>query len=76
LIPELTAYVLKAFRKPKCKFGCFLDGDTQIIDLSCLNINLPNFWTGEWQSHYEVKNGTLSGNIKINAHYYEKGNMQ
>ena len=76
LIPVLDAYVKKAFRKPKCKFNVHLDGETIHIDISCLNINLPNFWTGEWQSSYIIENGSMIGNIKINCHYYEKGNMQ
>lgn len=71
LIPLLDAYVKKAYRTPKSKFNIHLDGEALQIDLSCLNINLPSFWTGEWQCSYRLEDGVLSGQIKINCHYYE-----
>ncbi len=45
-----------------------------VIEISCLNLNCPNFWTGEWQSTWTIKDGAMQGHLKINAHYFEKGN--
>ena len=47
-----------------------------MIELSCMNVKLDAFWTGEWQSTWTVNNGVLSGDLKIRAHYFEMGNMQ
>ena len=41
-----------------------------------MNIDLDNFWSGEWQSTWTLKDGQLSGDLRIRAHYFEMGNMQ
>lgn len=41
-----------------------------------MNVKLESFWSGEWQSTWTVKDGQLSGDLKIRAHYFEMGNMQ
>ncbi len=43
--------------------------------------NLRNYWSGKWTSSWviTVNNGgqsTISGDIKIHAHYFEDGNVQ
>uniref|UniRef100_A0A060T942 F-actin-capping protein subunit alpha n=1 Tax=Blastobotrys adeninivorans TaxID=409370 RepID=A0A060T942_BLAAD len=35
-----------------------------------------NFWNGQWTSQYVVKNGKLEGDISIDVHYYEDGNVR
>jgi len=39
-----------------------------------------NFWSGRWRStwkiSYEEKKFKLSGTMKVNIHYYERGNIQ
>ena len=37
---------------------------------------MDSFWTGEWLSTLVIKNGKLSGDLKIKCHYFEMGNMQ
>ena len=37
---------------------------------------MDSFWTGEWLSTWVIKNGKLSGDLKIKCHYFEMGNMQ
>ncbi|RIA99253.1 F-actin capping protein alpha subunit [Glomus cerebriforme] len=40
--------------------------------------NSPNFWNGRWRSTWLVnpESGELKGNVKVNVHYYEDGNVQ
>ncbi|GBC09088.1 hypothetical protein RclHR1_00860026 [Rhizophagus clarus] len=40
--------------------------------------NSSNFWNGRWRSTWVVdpETGKLKGNIKVNVHYYEDGNVQ
>ncbi|GHJ85406.1 hypothetical protein NliqN6_1808 [Naganishia liquefaciens] len=40
--------------------------------------NTKNFWTGQWRSLYTVdpKSGTINGNIHVDVHYFENGNVQ
>ena len=37
---------------------------------------MDSFWTGEWLSTWVIKNGKLSGDLKIKCHYFDMGNMQ
>ncbi|KAI9627651.1 hypothetical protein KEM48_012115 [Puccinia striiformis f. sp. tritici PST-130] len=40
--------------------------------------NPTNYWTGRWRSIYEIdlSSGTIKGEIQVNVHYYEQGNVQ
>ncbi|KAK8869611.1 hypothetical protein IAR55_000178 [Kwoniella newhampshirensis] len=40
--------------------------------------NPNNFWTGRWRTRWIVDKsaGTVSGDIKVDVHYYEQGNVQ
>lgn len=51
------------------------------ITISCSKFNEENFWSGRWRSVYRVtfQSDTkikISGSMKVNVHYYEKGNIQ
>ncbi|EGG09139.1 uncharacterized protein MELLADRAFT_34510 [Melampsora larici-populina 98AG31] len=39
--------------------------------------NPGNYWTGRWRSIYEIDltSGTVKGQIQVNVHYYEQGNV-
>lgn len=39
-------------------------------------LNNENFYTGQWSSIYAIKNGEISGDIKVDIHYYEDGNVR
>jgi len=39
-------------------------------------VSLSNFWSGEWQSQWVLKDGVLSGTNKVRSHYFEMGNLQ
>jgi capping protein alpha len=51
------------------------DGEI-IVTLSGSKLNPGNFWNGRWRSEYTLKDGKLSGNIKVQCHYFEDGNVQ
>ncbi|WWC69294.1 uncharacterized protein I206_103232 [Kwoniella pini CBS 10737] len=40
--------------------------------------NPNNFWTGRWRTRWVVDraSGTVDGNINVDVHYYEQGNVQ
>mmetsp|Transcript_5926 Transcript_5926/g.7311 ORF Transcript_5926/g.7311 Transcript_5926/m.7311 type:complete len:287 (+) Transcript_5926:23-883(+) len=50
------------------------------IAISGEKLNLRNFWSGQFLSTWNVKlaatGPTVSGEIKIRAHYFEEGNVQ
>lgn len=39
-------------------------------------INQDNFFTGQWKSHYILSNGKISGQVSLDIHYYEEGNVR
>ena len=52
---SLEAYVKRNFRDGTTRATLFFNGDGQLqIEISCINVNLPNFWGGEWQSRWTV----------------------
>lgn len=57
-------------------FTVIPDGSETHIILIGQRLNNDNFYTGQWQSHYVVKNGSISGAVKLDIHYYEDGNVR
>lgn len=55
--------------RPSRQFGVYFVGN---------KYNPSNYWTGRWRSRYQVdwKQGTIQGEIVVNVHYYEQGNVQ
>lgn len=49
---------------------------TFYIGVTAKNINLPNFYTGDWFSKWEATSSDIKGELSIQAHYYEEGNVQ
>jgi len=52
-----------------------------IICITASKFNEQNLWSGRWRSVYRVsfqeeKKAKVSGTMKVNVHYYEKGNVQ
>jgi len=52
------------------------------VAISSSKYNPNNFWNGRWRSTWTItfspsgQQATLVGNIKVNVHYYEDGNLQ
>ncbi|CAK9436372.1 uncharacterized protein LODBEIA_P09300 [Lodderomyces beijingensis] len=38
--------------------------------------NMENFYTGVWRSEYEIKDGRIEGDVSIDIHYFEDGNVR
>jgi len=46
------------------------------VGITSKNIQLGNFYTGEWVSKWKVEKGSIEGIITIKAHFFESGNVQ
>jgi len=79
-------YITKRYRENTTLAAVSLkineDGKIDLqFSISCHNVNLGNFWAGEWLSKWHAvisSNGlaVLNGSININDHYFESGNIQ
>ncbi|KAI9463806.1 F-actin capping protein alpha subunit [Russula earlei] len=49
-----------------------------IIQIVANKYNPVNFWSGRWRSEYvvDLEARTITGQILVNVHYYEQGNVQ
>jgi hypothetical protein len=75
----VDAYIYRVFKEGTTRASlCFNQQGQLQIDISCINLNFPAYWGGEWQSQWcvDTQNSTISGNVKINNHYFEAGNIQ
>lgn len=78
----ITTYISNLFKPHKCVSAVYgADNDTITICMSAKNVNLGNYWTGSWRSVYSLNirgsgQTELKGNVKINVHYFEDGNVQ
>ena len=46
------------------------------IGITGKNVQLGNFYTGEWTSKWIVRKGQIEGTVLIKAHFFESGNVQ
>lgn len=53
-----------------------IPGDGTRILIYGQKSNPENFYSGTWSSNYYLKNGNLTGEIKLDIHYYEDGNVR
>lgn len=76
----LQSYINKYYKNEVAKYNVYYDGvpNKIIIVISAHNLNLKNFWSGEWLSSWELDLNSmkLTGNIRANTYYYEEGNVQ
>lgn len=40
------------------------------------NVQLSNFYTGEWNSVWKINKSSIEGTIAVRAHIFESGNVQ
>jgi capping protein alpha len=78
-VDTYTAQQYKGGKVVSAVYGA--DNGQITICVSAKNVNLSNFWSGGWRSVYTVgvsKKGQseLKGNVKVQVHYFEDGNVQ
>ena len=79
-----SQYLAETFENGACTvYGSQEDGTFVItVCFSSSQFNPKSLWTGRWRSHWvcKFKPGTeevkISGNVRINVHLYEDGNVQ
>jgi len=79
---SVDAYLHTSFKSGKVVSAVYgADTGNLTICVSAKNVNLSNFWSGSWRSVYHVnvsRKGAqeMKGNIKVQVHYFEDGNVQ
>lgn len=79
---SVDKYLTEHYKTGKAVSAVYGSDDGKItICISAKNVNLGNYWTGSWRSVYHLsvsKTGSvdLKGNIKVQVHYFEDGNVQ
>jgi hypothetical protein len=48
----MNNYMDKQFRRGTALYTVFSNGEQILIDISCHNLNLQNYWGGEWISNW------------------------
>ncbi|CDO95963.1 unnamed protein product [Kluyveromyces dobzhanskii CBS 2104] len=79
LADQLSTYVSKFF-PDTAAYNVFKipDSDKLTVVIVSNKKSLGDFWTGYWLSEYiyDVKEGTITGDISVDAHYFEDGNVR
>lgn len=52
------------------------DEDTTIVLIYGRRVNGDNFYTGQWSAEYAVSAGQVTGDVNLDVHYYEDGNVR
>jgi len=79
---ELADYCSSSYKQGKIVVATYgNENGTLNIVISGQNVNLGAYWTGSWRSSYKVNvlqggASDLTGDIKLNVHYFEDGNVQ
>ncbi|KAJ9661609.1 F-actin-capping protein subunit alpha [Coniosporium apollinis] len=76
ILKSLTTHANEHY--PSSSLGVYpVQNDGAIAILLVANKYSPNnFWNGRWRSHYTFSSGQLTGNIRVDVHYYEDGNVR
>jgi capping protein alpha len=74
LSKSMTAYVQEHF--PNAAFSVTPKDDEHVISLVGNKYSPDNFWTGRWRSTYVVSKAQVKGEIQVDVHYYEDGNVR
>lgn len=58
--------------------GVFPSGSSIVLLTVANKYSLNNFWTGRWRAQYtlDVSSGNVKGEIKVDVHYFEDGNVR
>mmetsp|Transcript_34180 Transcript_34180/g.74529 ORF Transcript_34180/g.74529 Transcript_34180/m.74529 type:complete len:287 (-) Transcript_34180:152-1012(-) len=76
----LDAYVVSRFVCEDAAGGAYAKDGKIVAVVSGERPNLRNFWSGRWGSTWTIQlsggQATISGDMKVHAHYFEDGNVQ
>ncbi|RLV91648.1 F-actin-capping protein subunit alpha [Spathaspora sp. JA1] len=61
---------------PKFAFTVIPQGGQLRVIIIGQRLNPDNFYTGQWKSEYVIENGQIQGDIDLDIHYYEDGNVR
>ncbi|CAK7225538.1 F-actin-capping protein subunit alpha [Sporothrix curviconia] len=78
-LKALATYVRDHYERPAFGVYPLADDSSKIAILIVSNKYSPqNFWNGRWRSRYvyDPATNTLEGNIRVDVHYYEDGNVR
>jgi len=79
---EVNTYLDEQYKAGKAVAAVYgADTGAITICISAANVHLGAFWTGGWRAVYQLNVSStgsteLSGDIKVNVHYFEDGNVQ
>eukprot|EP00095_Tigriopus_kingsejongensis_P007684 maker-scaffold1144_size59710-snap-gene-0.9 protein:Tk07684 transcript:maker-scaffold1144_size59710-snap-gene-0.9-mRNA-1 annotation:"f-actin-capping protein subunit alpha" len=80
---EATAYMLNHFKHGACSTFSTTGTDGQKAIVVCIEdhqFQPKNYWNGRWRSVWTVlvsgNTANITGNLKVQVHYYEDGNVQ
>lgn len=77
---ELDKYMSGRYLPENSAAGAFCRDGNISISVVGEKPNLRNFWSGRWMSNWNVVlspgEATVTGAIKVHAHYFEDGNVQ
>ena len=75
----LDAYIGTFYKADDSAAGVYARSGALVVVISSEKPNLRSYWAGRWTSTWSVKWGSnveVTGEIKIQAHYFEDGNIQ
>ena len=75
----LDAYIGSFYKSDDSAAGAYARNGALVVVISSEKPNLRSYWAGRWTSTWSVKWGStveVTGEIKIQAHYFEDGNIQ
>jgi hypothetical protein len=82
---QLNYYKIIHYKKDSTLTALSIDNSDDLwkidINISCHNLNLKNFWGGEWLSKWQVtwapgsETFSIKGEIGVAAHAFEQGNF-
>ncbi|KAI1078111.1 subunits of heterodimeric actin filament capping protein Capz [Whalleya microplaca] len=77
-LKSLSSYVKEHF--PNAAYGVWpTESDSKLAVIIVANKYSPNnYWNGRWRSLYifDPASGSLEGNLNVDVHYYEDGNVR
>lgn len=82
LAKEMDEYVRAHFQSTGAAAAVFArPGAAELkVVVTAERLNLKNFWSGNWVGNWTVAlaggSATVSGEVKVRAHYFEDGNVQ